>query len=66
MDNDFYTIKFNFNQGYPHKLEVSVYKSKKSLESNDMLFSFIYEQADGEIGANDISRADKMKLEIYE
>lgn len=65
LDNGFHTIKFSFDGGYPHKLKVSVYKSKKDLEQDNMVFSFSYEQLDGEIGEYEISQTDKMKLEIH-
>lgn len=28
LNNDFHTIKFNFDRGYPNRLKVSVYKSE--------------------------------------
>ena len=64
LDNDFHTIRFSFDGGYPNKLIVSVYKSKKSLESDDILFYFSYEQSGGEIGIYDISQPEHMKLNI--
>lgn len=64
LDNDFHTIRFSSDGGYPHKLKVSVYKSKKDLEQDDMLFSFSYGQSGGEIGIYDISQPEHMKLEI--
>lgn len=66
LDNGFHTVKFNFDRGYSNRLKVSVYKNKRSIESGDMLFSFIYSQAadDGEIGDYDISQGEHMELEI--
>lgn len=64
LNNDFHSIRFNFSGGYPNKLKVSVYKSEKDLKSGNLLFSFTYEQADGEIGKYDISQEEHMKLEI--
>lgn len=64
LDNDFHSIRFSFSGGYPNKLKVSVYKSEKDLKSDNLLFSFTYEQADGEIGEYDISQEEHMKLKI--
>lgn len=65
LDNSFHTIRFNFDRGYPNRLNVDVYKSKKDIQSGDMIFSFTYWQGDdGKIGAYDISQAEHMKLEI--
>lgn len=66
LDNDFHTIRFNFDSGYPNTLNVSVYKTDKDIWSGNMLFSFSYEQIDGEIGEYDISQSEHMKLEIHE
>lgn len=66
LDNDFHTIRFNFDSGYPNTLNVSVYKTDKDIRSGNMLFSFSYEQIDGEIGEYDISQSEHMKLEIHE
>ncbi len=66
LDNDFHTIKFSFDNGYPNELNVSVYKTEKDIESGDMLFSFSYKQTDGKIGECDISQSEHMKLDIHE
>ena len=66
LDNDFHTIRFNFDCGYPNTLNVSVYKMEKDIRSGNMLFSFSYEQADEETGIYDISQSEHMKLEINE
>lgn len=31
LDNDFHTIRFNFDSGYPNTLNVSVYKTDKDI-----------------------------------
>lgn len=64
LDNNFHTIRFSFDSGYPHNLKVSVYKNKKDLEQDAVLFYFSYGQSDGETGAYDISQPEDMKLEI--
>ena len=64
LDNDFHTIKFSFKDGYPNRLKVFIYKNEKDLKLNNQLFSFIYEQFDGEIGDYDISQDEHMRLEI--
>lgn len=64
IENDFHTIRFSYDDGYPHKLKVSVYKSKRDLEQDDIIFSFSYGQSGGEIGKYDISQPEHMKLEI--
>jgi len=66
LNNDFHTIKFSFDNGYPNELNVSVYKTEKDIESGNMLFSFSYEQTNGKIGECDISQSEHMKLEIHE
>lgn len=66
LDNDFHTIKFIFDDGYPNQLKVSVYKSKKDLESDNLIFSFSYSQAEGKTGEYDISQSEKMELKIHE
>lgn len=66
LNNDFHTIRFSFDNGYPNQLNVSIYKSKEAMVSGDVLFSFSYKQADGEAGEYDVSQADKMNLEIHE
>lgn len=64
LDNDFHTIRFSFNGGYPNRLKVSIYKNKKDLENSNLLFSFTYEQENGDIGAYDISQAEHMKFDF--
>lgn len=66
LDNSFHTIRFSFDGGYPHRLDVSVYKSENDLKESQMLFSFSYSQSDGKIGEYDISQSDHMKLEIHD
>lgn len=68
LGNDFHTIKFNFDRGYPNRLKVSVYRNEKGIGEDDMLFSFTYGQADddGEIGDYDILQVDHMELEIHD
>ena len=66
LDNNFHTIRFSFDNGYPHKLDVSVYKNERDLKKNHELFSFSYGQVNGEIGEYDISQSDHMELEIYD
>lgn len=36
LDNDFHTIRFSFDDGYPNRLDVSVYKNEKDRESGDL------------------------------
>ena len=36
LDNDFHTIRFSFVDGYPNRLDVSVYKNEKDRESGDL------------------------------
>ncbi len=66
LNNDFHSIRFSFNGGYPNELNVSVYKSDKDIESGNLLFAFSYEQTDGETGAYDISQTEHMELKIYD
>lgn len=67
LNNDFHTIRFCFDDGYPNRLDVSVYKNEKDRELGNLLFAFSYKQdADDEIGAYDISQSDHMQLEIHE
>lgn len=40
LNNDFCAIKFRFNDGYPNRLDVLVYKSKKDLKNNKIFFCF--------------------------
>lgn len=67
LANDFHTIRFCFDRGYPNRLKVSVYKNKKGIGSGTMLFSFTYGQAidDRDIVAYDISQEKYMRLEIF-
>lgn len=67
LGNDFHTIKFNFDRGYPNRLKVSVYRNEKGIGAGDMLFSFTYGQAadDGEIGDYNILQVEHMELEIH-
>ena len=67
LDNDLHTIRFSFDDDYPNRLDVSVYKNEKDRESGDLLFSFSYKQeAYDEIGAYDISQPDHMQIVIHE
>ena len=67
LDNDLHTIRLSFDDGYPNRLDVSVYKNEKDRESGDLLFSFSYKQeAYDEIGAYDISQPDHMQIVIHE
>lgn len=64
ISNDFHTIKFNLDNGYPNELNVSVYKTKNDIKTNNILFTFSYKQIDGEIGEYNISQQEKMELKI--
>lgn len=66
LENDFHTIRFDFENGYPNELTAYVYKSKNDIKSGDEIFSFSYRQVDGEIGEFDISDYEHMILKIYE
>jgi len=66
LDNDFHSIRFSFDGGYPNELNVSVYKSNKDIQSGNLLFAFSYGLVDDETGAYDISQSEHMELKIYD
>lgn len=66
LDNDFHSIRFSFDDGFPNELDVSVYKSDNDIQSGNLLFTFSYGLAYGETGAYDISQSEHMELKIYD
>lgn len=61
-NNDFQTIKFSYDMGYPESLSISVYETRGDFEERMILFNLSYESDDNSQLYNIVQNPERYKL----